>query len=595
MTVNPSIREIVWWLSCFTFLFGSYSNAVAEDQIIAKGIIVYSPNSLGKDFAVGKIYTEIEDHSRVLQFIGRDGGKTQAMKQNVFAVLELNSFTENLSSAEQLEMLKQDVKALEKLKLNYMSINPLVEELTIDANSRISRFNNGMFLIDGVWQNAPSMEKKTSSVEQAENGPPTNSIKTKTGRILKNPTVSSVNGEMATIMHSTGFAKVRITELPEEFVKKWLPETAIAETKVSPNNRFRNGQSNTAKITHPPKFLEWDPANATEAIDCAVIIEGDRGSGSGFLCHDDNVTYIYTNVHVLAGNSRIRIKDRNGKEFKDFSYIETAAAGFDNGDIVRLALSKPVDKALRLSASGQTPDIGSKIIAIGNSPGSGVLRPLEGEVEGIGPTRIEITAEIVQGNSGGPILNDKFEVIGISSFGELRVDIWSEGTEFDKVRRFGLRPSGVEKWDRYSGLEFLQVAFLYDQLVADIALVSVLDSIKFTENGLKYNRKADVIAGMNANEVVNSFRGHVFADALLQFNDKLDESGSTGDVGLDSRNLIVSYGKLVSQGQIGMSTRRRSMMSRRSVPFYVRKKIEDSDLEIETIRGVGYRLIEQIN
>ncbi|MDA8633986.1 serine protease [Verrucomicrobiales bacterium] len=584
-------------LSFGFFLFWVYSTAVAEGQIVAKGVIVYSPSSLGKDFAIGKIYTELEDYPQVLHFFELDGGKARAMKKNVFAILKLNSFTESLSSAAQLELVKQDIQALEKLEIDYRTTNPIVQELLKDANLRISRFNSGMQLIKGVWQKAPSMEEGTPSLGRTESDSSTNSIETKGGEILRDPQVSSVDNEWVTIRHSAGFAKVLISNLPEDFVKKWIPKTETSEMEASSNNNFRNGVSNVGTATYPPKFVDWTPADVDEASNCAVIIEGDRGSGSGFLCHVDNITYIYTNVHVLAGNRRIKIKDRTGKEFTEFSYVETASAGFDNGDIVRLALSEPVERALKLSPSGKTSEIGSKILVIGNSQGSGVLRVLEGAVQGVGPTRIEISADIVQGNSGGPILNEEFEVIGISSFGELRVDIWSKGTEFEKVRRFGLRPSGVARWDRFGGQEFLSIAFLYDQLVADIALVSVLDSINFSAEGLRYDPSADVIAGMNANEVVNSFKGHLFADALLKFNDTLSASGSTGDAGLDTRNLLVSYGNLISRGQIALNTGRSSMLSQRAVPFYVGKKIEEYDIVSSHVEQekVLMKLAEKIN
>ncbi len=132
--------------------------------------------------------------------------------------------------------------------------------------------------------------------------------------------------------------------------------------------------------------------------------------GSGFFVGQGKT--IVTNHHVLEGASKVRVKLASGKvmEVKNVKGIDK------DHDIVLLGVTSP-GKPLRLAT--RTPEIGEDIIAIGNPKGlEGTLST--GIVSGIrqddGSNYYQITAPISPGSSGGPILDEKGAVIGVSTF-----------------------------------------------------------------------------------------------------------------------------------------------------------------------------------
>lgn len=76
------------------------------------------------------------------------------------------------------------------------------------------------------------------------------------------------------------------------------------------------------------------------------------------------------------------------------------------------------------------------------------MNSLEGAVLSLGSDRIEVSRQIVLGNSGRPVvLTDTKQVLGISTYLDSgKSDIWPRGTVFENVRRFAVRPDKVTQW-----------------------------------------------------------------------------------------------------------------------------------------------------
>lgn len=134
------------------------------------------------------------------------------------------------------------------------------------------------------------------------------------------------------------------------------------------------------------------------------------GQGSGFIIGDE---LIATNVHVLEGCSSAFVFI-NGSE-KKYS-VKGYVAIDKNNDLVILKVQSLFGNNLELS-SEDLPEIGERIFAVGNPKGlNGTFS--EGVVSGIREVSsnqiLQITAPISPGSSGGPILNSKSEVIGVS-------------------------------------------------------------------------------------------------------------------------------------------------------------------------------------
>jgi len=187
----------------------------------------------------------------------------------------------------------------------------------------------------------------------------------------------------------------------------------------------------------------------TKPVDSAVeeaiaVIEGDRGVGTGFFCRDGETTYLYSAAHVLSGNTKLKVKLRDGTIVKKFGALEAA----EGADLIRLPVNEPVPKTLEIGAATGVSTVGTPVLASGNAGGGGTLGFEEGKIVGVGPESIEIDAQVIQGNSGGPIIHGETkQALGVvTHLTAERKDLWAKGTRFADVRRFGCRLDRTWKW-----------------------------------------------------------------------------------------------------------------------------------------------------
>jgi hypothetical protein len=186
--------------------------------------------------------------------------------------------------------------------------------------------------------------------------------------------------------------------------------------------------------------------------DKLLVIEGDKGTGSGFLAKYEGSVYIFTNSHVLSGNTQIRVRALSGQPF---SLGQLFVA--DKYDISRFSQTHSQEGIEILENLDSEVKIGDEVIVLGNSLGSGVVTELKGKVTGIGPELIEVDAKWVSGNSGSPIIHSGTKkVIGIATFSELRtMEGFGKDSKFNKTqRRFGYRLDNVPGWFNTSWQKF---------------------------------------------------------------------------------------------------------------------------------------------
>jgi serine protease Do len=177
------------------------------------------------------------------------------------------------------------------------------------------------------------------------------------------------------------------------------------------------------------------------------VVEGDRSNGTGFFCRaDDGKIYLYTAAHVISGNAKLQVKLRSGSIIRKFGDLEAA----EGADLVRLPVNEPVTDFLDIAPETGLAKVGEEVLASGNAAGAGTVGFEKGKVLGVGPASIEIDAEVIQGNSGGPILHaGSGRAVGVvTHLTAGRDDRWAKDTRFSTVRRFGCRLDRHWEWKK---------------------------------------------------------------------------------------------------------------------------------------------------
>lgn len=153
-----------------------------------------------------------------------------------------------------------------------------------------------------------------------------------------------------------------------------------------------------------------------------------QSTGSGIIISDDG--YIVTNNHVISNANKLKITLSTGDE------LDATLVGSDPETDMAVIKVDPMGHDLKAATIGNSSSlqVGDEVLAIGNPLGltlagsvthgivSAVNRKLT--VEGTTYNLIQTDAAINSGNSGGALVNEHGEVIGINS-----VKISSDGVE----------------------------------------------------------------------------------------------------------------------------------------------------------------------
>jgi tetratricopeptide (TPR) repeat protein len=170
--------------------------------------------------------------------------------------------------------------------------------------------------------------------------------------------------------------------------------------------------------------------------------------GSGVVLNDKG--YVVTNYHVLAGCDRLEIL--HNKEI--IPYVDIIGIDVEK-DILILKIEAKKFPAIKIGNSKKL-NIGQRIYAIGsplgyeNTISEGIISGLRSYEESE-KNFIQITASISAGSSGGAIVNDKGELIGISTLTAKEGQNLNFAIPIDAV--LGVRISSYSKNDAYKDFE----------------------------------------------------------------------------------------------------------------------------------------------
>jgi S1-C subfamily serine protease len=157
-----------------------------------------------------------------------------------------------------------------------------------------------------------------------------------------------------------------------------------------------------------------------DSVDSDTLVPA--GTGSGFIV--DDIGHVITNAHVVAGAEELTVALADGTE------VPATVVGSDALlDVAILKLDLPAAESVPgIVTFGDSSSLraGDQVVAIGNALGSFPNTVSEGTVnatdrsfpaEGGLTTWIQHDAEIWHGNSGGPLLNLRGEVVGVNTAG----------------------------------------------------------------------------------------------------------------------------------------------------------------------------------
>jgi S1-C subfamily serine protease len=206
----------------------------------------------------------------------------------------------------------------------------------------------------------------------------------------------------------------------------------------SPNGSFGNGESSSpadgagtpsSGATAPEEQTEATPADEQEAtgvvlIDTELGYEKAEAAGTGIVLSKDGL--VLTNNHVIADSTKIAVTvATTGKTYT------ASVVGSDSTEDVAVLQLKDAEDLQPATIDDDTVDVGDDVTAVGNSEGGGRLMAAEGTVTDLGASvtttakgtedsetldgMIEVQADIVSGDSGGALLDDEGEVVGMDT------------------------------------------------------------------------------------------------------------------------------------------------------------------------------------
>lgn len=204
-----------------------------------------------------------------------------------------------------------------------------------------------------------------------------------------------------------------------------------------------SAQEAPAAEAAPPGVDVEKLAKDTRKSLVAITVEGrdgkQQGMGTGFVISADGL--IATNLHVIGEARPIRVQFPDGKSF-DVIEVHASDRGLD------LAVLKIDAQELPALALGRGDALrqGQAVVMMGNPQGlkySVVSGVVSGTRKFEGREMIQLAVPVEPGNSGGPVVDERGEVIGIVSMKSLVTENLGFAVNVNDLKTLLARPNPV--------------------------------------------------------------------------------------------------------------------------------------------------------
>ncbi len=188
----------------------------------------------------------------------------------------------------------------------------------------------------------------------------------------------------------------------------------IPRADIEPDRRFFCEKADGDKLTIQQVYQQVAPSTVLVLTDL-----GEKASiGTGVILSEDG--YVVTNAHVIAGGKSVLVATYSGEQ------MEAELVGFSSTEDLAL-LKIPDVSGLPAATLGDSDAcvVGDTVYAIGNPLGvellgtltEGIISAIDRQVtmEGRVMTLLQTTAALNNGNSGGPLINEYAQVVGINT------------------------------------------------------------------------------------------------------------------------------------------------------------------------------------
>lgn len=325
----------------------------------------------------------------------------------------------------------------------------------------------------------------------------------------------------------------KIKELEEQMATLQKEKAVLAEEVA----RRKTEASEASEIATPSELIDKDGKINPRISNAVLIIEGDLGVGTGFVAAVDGKKYLYTAAHVFSGNSKLTIKNTGGISFKKFGALEAA----EGADLIRMEILEEVKDFLEIYPADAELPINTPIAALGNGGGTGVVAVEKGRILGTSADSLEVDAGIIQGNSGGPVV-DRLSGRAVGVVTHLRAerkDVWSEGTRQAEVRRFAVRLNRSWKWKATNIGSFLAEGKALAEFDELTRLGFAMAQLEPLTNGMRLDQ--NIGGGSTAMEILQKNQANPLVRSLIQMNGELaarKTSLSTAELKKKFRSLL---------------------------------------------------------